>query len=95
MFEREPFLAVIGSDIRAHREGAGMPQQELADLHAWNRDAVSKLERGMTDISLRAYLSIIAHMRELYPDHPAIPLLDWVEKEMNANRRRKPRNVSS
>ncbi|WP_419900618.1 helix-turn-helix domain-containing protein [Roseomonas sp. USHLN139] len=80
------FLQKAGQDLREMREGAGMTQQEVADIFNWNRDAVSKIESGSINISLHHYLQIIQQFKELYPDHPALPLYDYLTKPRRARR---------
>lgn len=68
------------------REGAGMSQAELGAPFGWLKDAISKIERGDTNISLFNYLQVVEHLKDLYPDHPALALHDFLTKP---RRRRK------
>lgn len=68
-------LANAGKIIRTARESAGVSQQTVADVFDWNRDAMSKVESGQTDISLYSFLTICDFLRDFMPpDHPATQL---------------------
>jgi len=72
----QQFYARLGAELRQVREAAGLSQQAVADLYEWNRDAVSKFERGVRRMSLFDYLRFMDLMREQLPAHPAVPLAD-------------------
>lgn len=80
------FAQRYGEDIREMREGAGLSQENIASQFGWTRDAVSKIERGITNISLFHYLQIVHFMRDFYPDHPAIELYDFLTKPRRPRR---------
>lgn len=71
---RLAFLRVVGADIRTLREAAEMPQQQIADMFGWQRDAVSKIETGKNNLSLYDYLQIVRWLGEMEPNHPALAL---------------------
>ena len=79
MVRREAMLKRMGQEIRDIREGLAMPQQEISDTFGWGRDAVSKLERGLLNISLYDYLRLMDSLRAFEPDHPAIALYDHLK----------------
>lgn len=74
----QALLTRIGQEIRTAREAADLPQQAVADLFQWKRDAISKLERGLLNISLVDYLRLVDFLREFLPDHPAVPLAEHI-----------------
>lgn len=74
--KRDAFLARMGAEIRSLREASEMPQQAVADLFGWQRDAISKIENGRTNLSLYDYLRLMIFLRDTQPDHPAVTLAD-------------------
>lgn len=73
---RLEFLTRLGAELRELREASGVPQQTIADLFGWQRDAVAKLENGTNQIQLYDYLRLMRSFAELAPEHPALPLAD-------------------
>jgi transcriptional regulator with XRE-family HTH domain len=71
----------IGTDLRRLREESGVAQQAVADVFGWNRDAVSKIERGVTRLSLIDYLRTMDFLREVDPDHPGVVLAAYYRKK--------------
>lgn len=87
--KHQAVLNAVGSLIRDARTSAGISQQAVADLFDWQRDALSKLERGNTDISLYSFLIICDFLREfLPPDHPALALYESLTPGRQIPRRR-------
>lgn len=68
---QQEFAKRLGAELRDIRQKANASQQEVAFAPNWNRDAISKIERGDTNISLYDYLLVMYFMREFAPDHPA------------------------
>lgn len=72
-------LEVLGAEIREARLAANMTQESLADVLGWGKDAVSKLERGLLDIKLRDYLTLVSTLALFLPrDHPGRALVEHV-----------------
>lgn len=73
----DPILVAIGQDIRRIRQECGVSQQQVADIFGWQRDAISKLERGLFNVSLANYLQLMDWLREGAPaNHPGLALAD-------------------
>jgi transcriptional regulator with XRE-family HTH domain len=68
-------LNQIGADIRQAREAAGLPQQAIANLFGWTRDAISKMERGINDTEVYDVVIIMDYLREYSESHPIHPLI--------------------
>jgi transcriptional regulator with XRE-family HTH domain len=69
-------LVAAGSLLRAARRDAGLVQQDIANLFGVQRDAISKIEKGETDISLYMFMSICENLKNTMPaDHPVFGLL--------------------
>ena len=69
-------LQAVGAELRAARELAGLSQDQIAQLMGWHgRDTMSKMERGLLNISLAEFLRLIRFMDDHLPkSHPAIAL---------------------
>lgn len=66
----------VGREIRQRREAAGLSQTQVGDFIGWMKDSVSKLERGGIDITLYDYLVLMRNLKDVDPNHPAMPLVD-------------------
>lgn len=75
---RDVFHEAIGADLRKHREAAELRQEDLADIVGWNKDAISKAERGQFPIKLYDYLVLMRFLRDTDPTHPAVALAERV-----------------
>ena len=70
-------MARIGAEVRAAREQAELSQAAVADMFGWERDAISKIERGVNSLTLYDYLRLMTWLRdELDPAHPALALAE-------------------
>lgn len=65
----------IGADIRHLRTSLQLSQQTVSDIFGWNRDAMSKVENGVTHLPLVNYLRIMDMLKEADPQHPAHALV--------------------
>jgi transcriptional regulator with XRE-family HTH domain len=70
------FLTRVGNDLRTLREAGGLSQQAVADLFGWQRDAISKVERGERNLTVYDYLRLLRFFRDVAPDHPALALAE-------------------
>lgn len=70
--------SVIGEQIRAWREAAGLSQDEVAQyVFGWGRDAMSKIESGKNSLFLHDYMLMCHFFREVIPEgHPGVALAD-------------------
>lgn len=81
MKEASSIGARAGAEIRVWREALDMPQQSVANLFGWKRDAVSKIETGKNEISLHDYIMVVRFLQAAVPeDHPALALADQLMK---------------
>jgi transcriptional regulator with XRE-family HTH domain len=48
----------FGTNVRLKREGAGLSQEELADLAGLHRTYISSLERGKRNVSIENIFAI-------------------------------------
>lgn len=67
----------LGEDLRSIREQARLPLEDVASILGFQRNALSRIERGQRRIHLIDYLHIIWYFRHLTQDHPAMPLARW------------------
>lgn len=82
------FLPIIGAEFRQARMDAGLRQADLADVMGWGKDAISKLERGVLDIKLGDYLTLISTLAYYIPaDHPARALLEHCRFQSRLHKR--------
>jgi hypothetical protein len=72
--QQEIFRRRLGQELRRFREASGISQDLAADVNGWNRDAMSKIERGERPIGMFEYLRLMWFYQELEPDHPAVAL---------------------
>ena len=72
--EEHAFDRAVGADIRAMRMAADVSQESLAELLNWNKDAISKIERGVNSTSFYDYLKLMMPFAHDNPDHPALDL---------------------
>ena len=73
----ETILFTVGREIRDARLRAGMSQESLGSFFGWGKDAISKIERGVTKgLSLADYLRIVDILATHMPlGHPAVALV--------------------
>lgn len=73
MTEQNPLRIVVGKEIRAMRESAGLTQQDLADvLGVGGRSWTYQVENGLIGISLENYIAVMDFLRDTpNKDHPA------------------------
>jgi transcriptional regulator with XRE-family HTH domain len=71
---RDIFRRQVGRELRELREAYGLSQATVADVFGWNRDAMSKIERGATPLGMFEYLRLMLFYRERVPEHPAVAL---------------------
>src|SRR5690242_7911017 len=71
---RAIFKQKLGAELRQLREASGLTLQTVSDLFGWGRDAMSKVERGLINISLYDYLQLMHFYRDLDLDHPGVKL---------------------
>ena len=75
--EGDGFDARLGAELRAARERAGLSQAAVAEVFGWQRDAISKIERGKNGLTVLEYLTLVHRLRDHFPEaHPAVPLAD-------------------
>ena len=88
----EEIAGAVGREIRAIRTDAELAQQDISDLMDWKgRDATSKLERGVFNITLGDYLRLTHFLRDNMPaDHPARVLYDHIARDVRRQSRVKP-----
>ena len=67
----------IQNDLRAIRQAAGLTLDTIAEIIGVNKDALSKMERGVIRIKLFDYLRIVRFCRDAIPDHPAVQLAEF------------------
>lgn len=78
------FYASLGADIRRMREAAALTQQDLANLLDWsNRGAIQKVEAGLRRLNVYDYLRLLNQIRDIEPDHPAIPLYHHIRRRQH------------
>jgi transcriptional regulator with XRE-family HTH domain len=71
---RAVFRRDIGLELRRLRESYNLSQAMVGEVLGYNRDAVSKLERGTFPIDLFDYLRLMHFYRDRAPNHPAVAL---------------------
>jgi transcriptional regulator with XRE-family HTH domain len=71
---RRAFNQVVGEELRAARREAGITQADVAEIFGWTRDAISKIEAGVTSLSVLVYVTLVHFLRDFLPAHPAVPL---------------------
>ncbi len=67
-------LETMGADLRALRVRADVSQEDTGEMLGWNKDAISKIERGINNTSLYDYLRLMMYFRDVEPKHPAVTL---------------------
>ena len=68
------FLRLVGAELRSLRLKADLSLESVAEVFGWNRDAISKIERGQRNMLLSDYLTLMLFYRDLAPGHPALAL---------------------
>jgi transcriptional regulator with XRE-family HTH domain len=68
------FLKLVGDDIRKLRLKADVSQETLGDHLGWNKDAISKIERGINSLTLYDYMRLMLFLRDLAPSHASLRL---------------------
>ena len=74
--QRKIFRRQVGTELRRLREAYGLSQAAVAGAFGWQRDAMSKIERGDSLLGMYEYLRLLAYYRERVPNHPAVALAD-------------------
>jgi len=70
-------MITVGREIRAARQSAKMTQESLGSFFGWGKDAISKVERGVTQgLALADYLRMVEILAKSMPlGHPAVALV--------------------
>lgn len=66
----------IRNDLREMRQAAGLSQAAVGEIFGWNRDAVSKIERGTNQIYLDDYIMLSRFLMAANPGHPSHALVE-------------------
>ena len=64
----------IGEELRALRVQMELSQEAVGEVLGWNRDAISKVERGVMALTVEDYLTLMYFFRDVTPHHPAVLL---------------------
>src|SRR5690349_1917110 len=74
------FQKRIGADVKKMREAMGLTLEELGGFLSEGRyrTYVWRIESGERPIAMIDYLRIVHLARDLFPDHPALPLAKMV-----------------
>lgn len=68
--ELQAFMVAVGADLRRMREAADLTLDQVGDMLDINKDAVSKLERGINTLSMYNYLKIMRFL-DMNNTHPS------------------------
>jgi len=77
----ESVMFTIGREIRDARLRANMTQESLGSFFGWGKDAISKIERGVTKgLAATDYLRMVDILAAHFPlGHPAVALVVYLK----------------
>ena len=77
---KHPVDLAIHEDLRSIRKAAGLTLEQIGEVIDMDRQAMSKIELGVSRIRLFDYLRIVWFCREAIPEHPAVELARFYVK---------------
>lgn len=63
MIDENKILRQLGLNIKAERVRKGLSQEELAEVMDVNREYISKIERGMQNMSLKKIVQMANYLK--------------------------------